>query len=623
MKLNSCLVAVACIGNVGVAVAAADTLDAIVVSTTSPGQPVTIDDVQATVEVLDQKTIQSVSGRSLSQVLNEASGITVKDTGSTAQVYMRGFSDDHALILVDGLRRTGKYGNPDLSGIQLEDIERIEIVRGPMSALYGADALSGVINIITKKAVEEDSASVSIIGGQAQNNDRDTKILRANAKMGGETVSHTIAVEFKERDEYRMDQTTTSTDLPEESKKFFSYGNSIKIGEDTLQTRLEYVKQDDNSTGTDRSGNAYDEYEAEKRYQFSGIYNHIGENYLIDTNFGYGYTDADIDRGSGSETTEYSQVEINSYLRHFTTDDVTNIVGVGAKQEDIDVSINSQEADRTNYSLLYQNEWNVTDTFSTVAGLRYDDYSDFGSTVNPRLSAKYDLGDTDFRIGYGEAFKAPSFINMYSRFRRGPYTIVGNPNLQPEESKTYEVAVGHMGDSYRLDLVYHYSELDNLVASVPDATDPFLRVYDNIDKAKIAGTELTLTLAPTDGLTVKGSVEYLDTEDSATGERLTDSARTSAKLHLAYVRNAMSYFLNFKTYRDYYGAPSLPRNAPNENSDYTVVDVKVSYAYEKNIELFVGIDNILNKQLPDNMHLYGTPHDPGERYYYIGAIARF
>ncbi len=622
MKLKTYLLALASISPMPT-VSAVDTLEPIIVSTTALGQQETIDDVQATIEVLDQKTIQSLSGRNVSQVLNEAAGISVKDTGSTAQVYMRGFSDDHALILVDGLRRTGKYGNADLSILMLEDIERIEIVRGAMSALYGADALSGVINIITKKAAKENRASITLIGGLADNNDRDTGIVRANASIAGETVSHTFAVEFKERDDYRLDQATTATDLPKESKQSFSYGNHIKWGDDSLQTRFEFLNQDDSSTGTDRSGNAYDEYEKEKRYQFSGIHHHVTEDYLIDTNFAYGYSDADIDRGQGSETTEYAQAEFNSYFRHFTTDSVINIFGVGIKREDIDVSINSQDADRSNYNLLYQNEWEITDNFNTVAGLRYDNYSDFGSTSNPRLSAKYILGDTDFRIGYGEAFKAPSFLNMYSVFKRGPYTISGNPDLKPEESKTYEVAVGHNGDGYRLDLVYHYSKLNNLIDSVPDSTNRFLRVYNNIDKATISGAELSFTLTPIGGLSVKGSLEYLDSEDESTGERLTDSARINAKLHLAYVHHAMSYFLNAKTSADYYAAPSLPRNAANTNSNYTVFDAKVSYAYDTNIELFGGIDNILDKQMPDNMQLYGTPNDPGERYFYIGTTIKF
>jgi outer membrane cobalamin receptor len=629
MKLKASLLALACMGHAGNA--ATESLGTIVVSTTSLGQQEAIEDVQASVEVLDQNTIQSVSGRSVAQVLNEAAGITVKDTGSNSQVNMRGFDEGHTLILVDGLRRTGKYGSTDLSGLMLVDVERIEIVRGPMSALYGADALAGVVNIITKKAVQEDSANITVIGGMAQNKDRDTGIVRANVTRGGETVSHTFAVELKERGDYRRDQSTIATDLSEESKQFFSYANNIQLGDDSLRLRFEYWNQDDNSvgaTGRPPFQTPVDEYEKEDRYQFSGIYNHTGDNYLIDTNFGYGYSDADVDRGDGSETTEYSQAEINSYLRHFTTDNVTNIFGIGAKREDIEVSMYTQDADRTNYSALYQNEWFITDDLSTVVALRYDDYSDFGSATTPRVSAKYNLGSFDFRAGYGEAFKAPSFTNMYSHFTRGGgsrpiFDISGNPDLQPEESKTYEVAIGHKGDNYRLELVYHYSELDNLIASVMDGFSPpstILMTYDNIDEAAISGAEATLTLTPAEGLTIKGSLEYLDTEDKATGDRLTDSARINAKVSLAYVRNAMSYFLNAKTWRDYYG-PDETRT--NVNSDYTEVDLKVSYNVDKNFEIFGGVDNILDKKMPYNMQLFGTPNDPGERYFYIGSTVKF
>ena len=220
---------------------------------------------------------------------------------------------------------------------------------------------------------------------------------------------------------------------------------------------------------------------------------------------------------------------------------------------------------------------------------------------------------------------------MYSHFirSRGPFNIFdisGNPDLQPEESKTYEAAVGHKGDSYRLDLIYHYSKLDNLISSYTDSvvvagpvTTNFI-TYDNIDKAMISGTELTLTLIPAEGLTLRGSLEYLDTEDETTGERLTNSARVNGKLHVAYTRNSMSYYLNVKTYRDYYGADETRTNI---NSNYTVADAKVSYAFDKNIDVFGGIDNIQDKQMPYNMQLFGSPNDPGERYYYLGSTIKF
>jgi outer membrane receptor for ferrienterochelin and colicins len=263
------------------------------VTTTSLGQQQDLEDVQASVEVLDQKVIQAISARNVAQLLNEAAGLNVKDSGSTSSVSIRGFSDGHTLILVDGLRRTGKYGHSDLQGIALEDIERIEIVRGPMSALYGADALAGVVNIITKKAVKQNRTTLDIMGAMAQNGEREGGIARFSTNIGGETVSHALSAELKQRGDYREDEDAVATDLRSESKQFVSYANTIALGDDTLQTRLEFFRQNDE--GTYYTG--ADTYEKERRYQASGVYNHTGEDYLLDANFGYGYSDTDVNRG--------------------------------------------------------------------------------------------------------------------------------------------------------------------------------------------------------------------------------------------------------------------------------------------------------------------------------------
>lgn len=600
----------------------AETLEPILISTTSFGKETSIDDVQASVEVIDQKTIQSLSGRSVPQILNEAVGITVKDSGSTSSVNIRGFSDTHTLILVDGLRRTGKYGDSDLNGIELEDIEKIEIVRGPMSALYGADALAGVVNIITKKAVNKTSTKATIIGGIAQNHDRDTGILRASTNIGGDTVSHNFSLELKERNNYRIDDNTIQTDLRDESKQFLSYGNTIKLGDDSFQTRLEFLNQDDDGV----SSTGITTYEKEKRYQLSGIYNHTTNDYLIDTNFGYGYSDAKVNRGSGLETTEYGMGEINSYIRHFTSDSVTNIFGIGLKREDIDVSMYSKTGERTNLNALYQNEWRITENLSTTLGIRYDHYSDFGSTTNPRVSAKYQWDNFDFRVSYGEAFMAPSFTNMYSHFLRasGPRIsdISGNENLQPEESTTYEAAIEFKHDQLRLDVVYHHSKLDNLIQSYITGTAGLTTYYNyrNVAKGTIEGVETSLTYYPTDSLSIKGSLAYLDTLDETTGQPLTESAKQTGKLQLAYTTGDISYFFNLKTLRNFYGADATRINV---YTDYTTADIKTIYHFDDKTEFFAGIDNIQNRIAPYNISTRGTPSDPGERYYYLGATFKF
>lgn len=597
-------------------------LEAITVSTASLGQEQSIDDVQASVEILDQKVIKSLSGRTTAQVLNEAVGLYVKDGSSSTNISIRGFSDEHTLVLVDGMRITGKYGSSDVSSIALENIERIEIVRGPMSALYGSDAMGGVVNIITKTASNKDSATISIIGGIAENGERETGIVRTNINLGGEKISHKISAEIKERDDYRRDKDSVATDLREESHKSLSYSNHMTFDDDTLKTRFALFDQDDSGVTAGRFG-PIDTYEKERRYQASAVYNHVGEKYLLDTNFAYGYSDTDVNRGSGSETTKYSQVELNSYLRMFSSDDMMHIIGVGVKQEDIEVSMYSQDADRTNYNILYQNEWDITQNFSTVLGVRFDDYSDFGSTINPRVSAKYKLNSVNLRASYGEAFKAPSFTNMYSSFYRGGGTlhIYGNPDLKSETSKTYELAAGYSTGAFAMDLVLHKSKLDDLIDSY--YVDSSNVTYTNIAKATIQGAEFSMTYQATEAFRIKSSLEYLDAKDDNTDERLPENAKITGKLHLQYAMQNTTFYLNLRTQQDYLGVIENTRPAQYEEIDYTSADVKVTYKWSEQLQFSVGVDNITDEEMPYGLSLFGTPSDPGERYYYTGMNYTF
>lgn len=600
-------------------------LETIKVTTTSLGQEKDIKDVQASIEVIDKSFIENSNARSVPQLLNNALGVDVNDTGSTSSISIRGFSGAHTLILVDGLRRTGKYGNSDLTSVQFDDIERIEIVRGPMSALYGADGMAGVINIITNKNPKKDYLKLTLLGGVAQNGQRDTYITKLNGATIGKNVTHNYSVELREKDEYRFDKSSVSTDLKDESKQFLSYANGINLSDnDRLNTRIEYSRQDDEGLNYARIKT----YEKENRYQFATQYNHINEDFIFDSNLAYGYSDTDVNRGSGSETTDFKQLEFNNYLRHYTNDEMTNILGAGFKNEKIDVSMYSKKASRDNLNLLFQNEYYLTQSLITNFGLRYDDFSDFGDTLNPKASIMYKFSDFNFRTSYGEAFKAPSFTNMYSHFTRsaGPitYDISGNENLKPEESKTYEFAINYNKNSFDFEIIHHRTKLDNLINSYTKSYNPITRTsytsYKNINKAQINGTEISSKYLFENGFGINLGYEYLDTKDETTNDRLTGSAKTALKMNLSYEINDLGVYLNIKRYNNYYGTDE---NRVNVNSDYTVADLKLNYEFTKTLEWFIGVDNIQNRQMPYNMTSRGTPNDPGERFYYTGMNISF
>lgn len=622
MKIKYSLVALACISSFALSSEVIET-DTIKVSTASLGQEQSIDDVHASIEVIDEKFIQNTSARSLPQILNEAIGLEIKDAGSTSSVSMRGFNSSHTLILVDGLRISGKYGSSDLTSISLDNVERIEIVRGPMSALYGADALGGVVNIITKKNAMKDLLKGTFLVGQAQNGQRETYIAKLHGTTVDETMTHNYSIELREKDDYRYEKSSVDTDLKNESRQFLSYANIFNINDmNQLTSKIDYARQDDDGVNFANTKT----YEKENRYHGALIHNFTSENYLLDTNFGYSYSDAKVNRGSGLETTDYKQAELNSYFRHFTTDSMTNIFGVGYKNEDIEVSMYQKSATRDNYNLLFQNDYELIENLTSSIGLRYDDFSDFGSSTNPKASLIYKYNDFKFRTSYGEAFQAPSFTNMYSHFTRsaGPrtYDISGNENLKPEESKTHEYAIGYKKENFTFDIVHHRSKLDNLIESYTTNVVGLTTYtsYRNIAKSSINGTEISLKYDFNNGFKSSISWEHLETKDESTSERLTGSANTTLKTNLSYEIDKFRVSLNVKKYNDYYGADE---NRKNVNSDYTIADVKFNYQFSDKIEWFMGIDNLQDKIMPYNMSSRGTPNDPGERFYYTGMNVTF
>ena len=165
-------------------------------------------------------------------------------------------------------------------------------------------------------------------------------------------------------------------------------------------------------------------------------------------------------------------------------------------------------------------------------------------------------------------FGAPALLEM-----------VKPENLKPEESKTYEFAISYAKDNFDFEIVHHRSDLQNLINSYTVSYDRLRRTnytsYKNIDEASINGTEISAKYHFQNGFGINLGWEILDTQDNTTNDRLTGSAKNTVKMNLSYEINDVALFLNLKRYKDYYGANE---NRVNENSDYTLADLKVNYS---------------------------------------------
>ena len=599
--------------------AATETDDIMVVTATQTEQA--IEDVNASIEVISRTQIDQFSGRSLSEVLQQAAGLSVKDSGSSSFISIRGFDDDHSLILVDGLRRTEKYAGSNVNNISLQNIERIEIVRGPMSALYGSDALGGVINIITR-APEQSETQLRLNAGGADNDaGRESLILHANQDWALDTSAHSLGLEYKQRNPYQGDNGS----LNEEQRAFVNYRGRFELDSDSqLVLGAEYLDQDDKNAAPTTG-----RFESEQRYQLNSSYRRQLGNDQLALELGYGRSDARVNRGSGDETTDFRQTQSEVRYSGQLNDSHLYTLGTGYRNDDVDISINTRNAERQIYHAFAQDQWQLTDQLDLTLGLRYDDYSDFGSTTNPRLSLAWTADRWKLRAGYGTAFRAPSLIQMYSSFTRRTSVINGNPALQPEDASTYELSARYQLDNGALEVTLFHSDVEQLIAAQVDSTSgtcpgrSCIRnyLYGNIDEATLKGVETSLNWTLSDHHQLRTSIDYLDARDSRTQTRLTGRARWQGKLSLASdFGDRWSSTLRLRYSGDFYDTPGRPVSA--YNSHFTTVDINAQYQLSDDTYLFAGIDNLADREMPANMETHGTPADPGSRYVYAGIDIR-
>lgn len=598
-----------------------------------------LDAVNASVQVISSEQIKTFSGRSLTEVLQYATGALVKDGGSSSSFSLRGQDSDKTLILVDGLRRTEKYAGSNLNNIQLEDVERIEIVRGPMSALYGSDALGGVVNVITRSPGKSLGGGIRLVAGQTDDNQRDTVIVGGYGNWGDDQMGHRLSFEAKRRDSYtRPESDPRTTDLNNEDRNFFAYRGDLKTDIGRFNWNVEAARQDDDGVGIGRTGTTYKKIEKEDRdFVQAGYRGQIGPGDLS-VNAGYGKSDASVNRGTvTNETTLFKQTQFDSQYSFALGKDHMAVAGYAYRQDDLDVSTNSRRVERDTNALFVQDSWFFLPDADLTVGLRRDDYSDFGGKTTPRLALAWRPGQWTFRGGYGQGFKAPSLLNLYmTSIIRGRFDLRGNPNLQPETSTSSELATAYRFEHGQVELVGHHTKVKDLIVSVPTgargpgcgatptpATSCQIQEYRNVGEATITGGELSGHYDWTNEWRTQGSVEYLDARDDATDARLTDRPRWAVKLALQWQSGNWQTDIRLRHTRDWYASdPALVGGAPF-NSSYTVGSIRIAYSFRQYGEIFGGVDNVADSTVPVNQTSRGTPDDPGARYYYLGYAARF
>jgi len=528
---------------------------------------------QKTTEVAAQATVVTAEDirvygyRTLADVLRSVPGFYTTYDRGYGYVGVRGFGrpgdfGGRTLLLLDGHRMndplydTAAVLNDFIVDVDL--IERVEVIRGPGSALYGNNAFFAVINVITKRAAAIGNVEASVEAGTydtykgrltyGTRTGHGTEVVLS---ASGSRSQGNPSLYYPEHDSPESGNGVARDGDAEEANSVFG---SIRRGGLTLEAA--YVARDkDNpsaSYGTyfgipiqtfDRHGVLEGKYQRAIRDDLKASARIYYDWYKYEGDYAYDVaaagepTEIAYNRDESISESVGGEVQLNWHVssRQEATFGAEYILGFREVMRNFDVSPRTDylnvDRDFRSFAIYLQDEYHLLPNLAITAGLRYDNFDTFGDTVNPRLAAIYNPGDTTtLKFLYGSAFRAPNVNEFY--YEDGGRTSKLNPDLEPEKVSTYEVVWEQkLGARWRGSAAGFLSSVKDLIDSTQDAGDG-LYFYENVDRAEARGLEFQLEGQLATNLRGRLSYTWSKTEDQATGEQLNNSPEHLAKLNL-------------------------------------------------------------------------------------------
>ncbi|MFC0340559.1 TonB-dependent receptor domain-containing protein [Paracoccus niistensis] len=646
-------------------------LDEILVTSAS-SIATSVQDAPASITVIDQETIQTSGARDVRDLLRTVPGLNLtRSNDGNSGVSFRGLSSNRTLTLIDGKRVStrntfARHYSGDLQIVPVDAIERIEVVRGPMSTLYGSDAMGGVVNIITKKGEEVWSGSVTTEFGIADESTTADSRSVSGYISGPLAQNLSLAAWLKLSEIESPDEPYGFTESRGELiPNYTSNGTRTQ----TAGARLTWTPRDGQEWGFEAqasvddylgAGDEPDSNEVSKLSLAATNEWQLG-NGSLSSYLRYEQSENKTWDAAGSDWNdpiEYDTVTLESrYTSQATVGgralDYT-LGGLVAREELTDPITTSDaliEGSVDTAALYAEGRWQVTDALSLTGGLRLDHHEKYGNHLTPRLYANYDLGNgLMLKAGYAQAFVAPDLRNLNPNYQMGsrgngckpyvgPCTIIGNPDLDPETSDNYEIGLNYQGADTSWEVTAFYNDIENMLSArrtgefAPDRSPLFQR--DNFDYGKTSGIEFGVERQVNDDLVwttsgtwiAKSEFKYGDFDTAypmattpewnvTTGLAWQTNDRLNLSGQVTYVGKQAGYVVADDVDLGPGEQPSVPAG---QNSDpYYIVDVSARYDLTESTLFYASVDNLFNDQ-PDA----DVDYREDGRLFKLGLTTRF
>ena len=633
-------------------VAHADEKETMVVTATGFEQK--IENAPASISVIPKSQLEDKAYRDVTDALKDVPGVVVTGGASNSDISIRGMGSQYTLFLINGKRISTRTTRPnsDNSGIEqgwlppLESIERIEVIRGPMSSLYGSDAMGGVINIITKKISNTQGWNGSVHGDYTIQEDRDSgDLYQSNVYASGPLVEGLLGMQvnglYSRRpedkilngyNEQRMRSGGVTFNLTPDDKNDFDLAFAREL-------------QDRNSTPGKssaeeicRSGKCQPNTRSRSRYEHttyslthSGYYEHLNST---------SYVQQEETNNPGRDMKSYNTI-FNTQNQLFLGDH-TLTVGGQYRYEKLRDSGNQLEAadglsklTRWSWALFAEDEWAILDNFSLLGGIRMDKDENYGDHWTPRGYGVWHIDDQwTLKGGVSAGFRAPDLRQSSANWGqvtgggRSNGVIVGNPDLKPEKSLSEEIALlWNNGDGLNAGVTLFHTRFKDKITEVRrcnSSSDPACTIgsvhYDfvsdrvNVDKAEMHGVESTFGWKITPDVNWTANYTYTHSEQKSgefSGKPLNKMPKHMFNTTIDW--QATQEFgvwsrLNFRgKTSEYLSRTSMAEGTPS----YSEVDLGVRYNVIKDLQLTAGVYNLLDKSI--DYDTYNTTLD-GRRY---------
>jgi len=466
-----------------------------------------------TTSIITSNDIQNTN-LTLNEVLVKNSiNLDLKNTiARTQAIQMNGFSGNHVLVLIDGQRIAGKMdGTIDLNFLSFTNIERIEIVKGPFSSLYGSDALGGVINIITQnnknhltslKFQTKVSSLVSKIENNPGINTQDYNLNYSSFLTITENIysKYDINLSYSNNNQIDYNKYDNFFELPE-IKKYSVAANINSYFYDNLSIKLKLNYSLDSLHWL--AGDKYNPFRnkvSNQRY-FTNLtseykFNTTNKLYLSINNSFYNHKMIEYYNWYKlkSDIQKEYLTDFNTYYQF--TPYSTSLITIGYQNISEKIKsdrIENQTKIQVSNNLFIEDEWQFP-IFTLNFGLRYSSNSTFGNFISPKISTLYKITDQLLaKFSYGKGYRAPSLKELFINYSNAAvgYNVIGEPNLKPEKSDGFNFSLEYFNDNLAIKNYNYYNKLTNLIDYYYKNSNTLS--YYNINKATIAGTELEIT----------------------------------------------------------------------------------------------------------------------------------